>query len=69
MSDKRIKTLRFRHASGTSNSKIEATYDDGSTEDKVGYSFADACAVAKWFGLEESSVPHGDFVWDDGADT
>jgi hypothetical protein len=66
MSANHIKTLRFRQADGTSLSKLEATYDDGSMEDKLGFTLEDAHAVAKWFGLEGKFVPSGDLltIWD-----
>jgi hypothetical protein len=56
--------LRFRPANGTSPSKLEAVYEGGITEVRLGFTLEDAHAVAKWFGLVEYG-PSGDFpmVW------
>jgi hypothetical protein len=56
--------LRFRPANGTSLSKLEAVYEGGITEARLGFTLEDAHAVAKWFGLVELG-PSGDFltVW------
>jgi len=67
MSDKQIQTLRFWQANGTSLSKLEATYDDGSTDDRLELTLEDAYAVAKWFGMDEGNiVPSVDLltVWE-----
>jgi hypothetical protein len=63
MRTKQILTLRFRQANGTSLSKLEAVYEDGATEDRLGFTLEDAHAVAKWFGLVEGRfVPSSDFL-------
>jgi hypothetical protein len=61
---KQAHILRFRPANGTSLSKLEAVYEGGTTEARLGFTLEDARAVAKWFGLVEYG-PSGDFlmVW------
>lgn len=65
MSTKKIKELRFWQTDGTSNSKLEATYKDGTKDDRSGMNLEEAHAVAKWFGLEGKFVPSQDLltVW------
>lgn len=70
MSIEQIQTLRFWQAEGTSNSTLEATYKDGTKDDRLGLNLEEAHAVAKWFALEGKCVPSGGLltVWSVDSD-